>query len=232
MFRANRIDLPSVRPTHLVTALLAGFLLLSIEGVVPQPVEAGSTKSQMAATRRSQHRAEATMHRADKRLKSLERAKTRSRKRAAAAAKRLKHMRRRRGRVEKRLSAAVARLDDARMDRDRKLRVHPNPSGSQIVDRPRLRKRVRQLDHKADTIERKVKRLQRKAKRTRTIKRKRARGVHRAKRRIERKIQQHVALGFGIHFCLGASLARMEARVALEETLRLVELPVTNRRSR
>jgi cytochrome P450 len=37
---------------------------------------------------------------------------------------------------------------------------------------------------------------------------------------VERKIQQHVSLGFGIHFCLGASLARMEARVALEETLK------------
>jgi cytochrome P450 len=37
---------------------------------------------------------------------------------------------------------------------------------------------------------------------------------------VERNIQQHVALGFGIHFCLGASLARMEARVAIDETLK------------
>jgi cytochrome P450 len=37
---------------------------------------------------------------------------------------------------------------------------------------------------------------------------------------VERKIQQHLSLGFGVHFCLGASLARLEARVALEETLR------------
>lgn len=33
---------------------------------------------------------------------------------------------------------------------------------------------------------------------------------------IHRKPQTHVAFGHGIHFCLGASLARLEARIALE----------------
>ncbi len=37
---------------------------------------------------------------------------------------------------------------------------------------------------------------------------------------VERRIERHVSLGFGTHFCLGASLARLEGRVALEETLR------------
>ena len=36
---------------------------------------------------------------------------------------------------------------------------------------------------------------------------------------VTREIDRHVALGYGTHFCLGASLARMEARVAIEETL-------------
>ena len=36
---------------------------------------------------------------------------------------------------------------------------------------------------------------------------------------VNRCIDRHVALGFGIHFCLGASLARLEARVALEALL-------------
>lgn len=39
--------------------------------------------------------------------------------------------------------------------------------------------------------------------------------------RVDRPIDRHVSLGFGAHFCLGASLARMEGRIALEETLRL-----------
>ena len=37
---------------------------------------------------------------------------------------------------------------------------------------------------------------------------------------VRRTIPRHVAFGYGIHFCVGAALARLEGRVALEETLR------------
>ena len=37
--------------------------------------------------------------------------------------------------------------------------------------------------------------------------------------RIERRPRRHLALGQGIHYCLGASLARLETRVALHELL-------------
>ncbi len=36
---------------------------------------------------------------------------------------------------------------------------------------------------------------------------------------VERTFDRHVTFGYGIHFCLGASLARLEGRIVLEETL-------------
>ena len=37
---------------------------------------------------------------------------------------------------------------------------------------------------------------------------------------VHRTFDLHVTLGYGIHFCLGAALARMEGRIGVEETLK------------
>ncbi len=50
---------------------------------------------------------------------------------------------------------------------------------------------------------------------------------------IHRRPERHLAFGYGVHFCMGAALARMEGRVALEQIhARLRNLRVDHDRAR
>jgi cytochrome P450 len=50
---------------------------------------------------------------------------------------------------------------------------------------------------------------------------------------IRRDVGQHLTFGYGIHFCLGAALARLEGRIALDEVLeRFPEWDVDTDRAR
>jgi len=205
MFRAIRVRVSTVRPVHLAVMLVASLFLLSVDGVIPQPVNAGASTSQMAAVRRSQNRAAFTMRRTDTKIKSLKRAKKKSRRRAAKAARQLRNVSQRRDRVQGRLSRAIGRVDLAAMDRDRKLRVHPDPMGRQIADKPKLRKHVRELRSRARRIDHKVSRLRSKAQRSRKAMRSRSRAIVRIKRRVERKTRKRQRA----ESALGSSIVQM-----------------------
>ena len=49
---------------------------------------------------------------------------------------------------------------------------------------------------------------------------------------VRRQMPHHVSFGYGIHFCVGAALARLEGRIALEETLRRFPTWEVDRRPR
>ena len=221
MFRALRSRASRVRPQQLAIGVLVGLFLLTADGIVPAPVLAGGgTHSQMAELRRNQNQAASSMRRADRKIKSLLRAKKQSRKHAAAAAKRLRKVEQRQARIGKRLRAAIERSEEASLDRDRKLRVHPNPLGRQIADKPKLRKHVRKLQAAASAIRREVSQLRRKERQARKVMRERSKAVARIKKRVAKKAEKRERA----ESALGASITRMielaQARAASETSAR------------
>jgi murein DD-endopeptidase MepM/ murein hydrolase activator NlpD len=175
---------------HLVVWLLVLALVLAVVGLAPEPAEAGSA---VASTRRGQTQAERTMLRVDRQIKKLKRKRDAARTQVRKATKRLKAGAGDRQAARKRASGASTRLETRRAVLDRALRVHPNPAGVQIADKPELRKRVRQLSARVAKLERKARRLARKADRIRGSKQTAVRKVERIRGRIGNKIKKREA---------------------------------------
>ena len=143
MFRAPRALSRVDRAWRLLTPLLALALVVSVGITAPVPVEAGT--STVAAYRQKQLAAEAGMRRADNQIERLLRQRQHHARLLGNAKRKLDRAIARRKAADRRASAAKKRLDELRLALARETRVRPNPAGSQQVDKPKLRKRIKQL---------------------------------------------------------------------------------------
>lgn len=181
MLRAACDHLPAHFTSRALPTVLAVLLLMSIDGVMPRPAEAGDAGDIIAAIRQRQLRAENTMRRADQQIRRLQRQRSAHARQLHQTRRRLDRALGRRERARQRTVRVRQSLTTERAVRDRKLRVHPNPSGLQLADRPKLRQRVTRLQARSDRLERSTARLTRKVQQARKQRQARSRGIGRAR---------------------------------------------------
>jgi murein DD-endopeptidase MepM/ murein hydrolase activator NlpD len=150
--------------------LLAITLVLSLEAATPAAVEAGAGVGSSTAIRQRQLQAEATMLRADKQVKRLQASRRQHVHRLEAAKRKLSQVIGRRDAKRQRLERTAARLEGAEHALARTVRVRPNPSGRQVVDKPAARKHIRQLEQKARQLKRQAHEFERAVDRARKAK--------------------------------------------------------------
>lgn len=180
MVRALRAHASVENGWRLLAPLLALLLVSSFEGFAPTAVAAGSS-SGVGAIRQRQGQVEATMRRADRQIKRLKQQRKHHGKQLARAKRELDQAIIRRDRARAKADRTAERLEGALLVLSRQLRVHPNPSGKQIVDRPRLRKHVRKLKAKSAQHDRRAARLSHKVERARKMKQARLRKASQAR---------------------------------------------------
>jgi murein DD-endopeptidase MepM/ murein hydrolase activator NlpD len=173
---------------RLMAPLLAIMLVLSVEAATPAPVEAGAAGSS-TAIRQRQLQAEATMLRADKQVKRLQASRRQQVRRLEAAKRKLSQAISRRDAKRQRLERAAARIERAEHALARTIRVRPNPSGKQVVDKPAARKHIRQLERKTRQLKRQAAKLERTVERARNAKQARLR-VSRARIEVRRAARE------------------------------------------
>ncbi len=121
------------------------------------------------------------MLRADRQIKKLLKHRHKRSKRLAKSKHKLDRAMKQRDAARKRASKAAARTGLAQIVLGRTLRVHPNPQGIQVTDKPALRKRLHRLRTREQHVERKTRVLARKVDRARHRKQHSQRKVSRSR---------------------------------------------------
>jgi murein DD-endopeptidase MepM/ murein hydrolase activator NlpD len=169
MSRARRAISRVELTWRLLTPLLAVALVLSAGVVAPAAVEAGGSSS-VASIRGRQLSAEGAMRRADKQILRLQGERRHHTKLFRKAKKQLKGAIKQRKAAERKADVAHSKLSDLKLTLARQTRVHPNPKGTQKVDKPKLRKRIRKLQKSVRQLDKKVRRAEKKVDQKRALK--------------------------------------------------------------
>lgn len=169
MLRAHRATPRFDLAWRLLAPLLAIALVLSAGVVAPDPAAAGSS-SLVASLRQRQLSAEAAMRRADKQIERLLRQRRNQSALLRTAKQKLEKAIARRKALEGRAEKGRLRLGELKLTLARETRVRPNPSGTQKVDKPVLRKRIGKLQKEVRRLDKKVRRTQKQEARARALK--------------------------------------------------------------
>lgn len=190
MFRAAGPRVSSVGLARLTVSLFVFALLLTMDGLIPAPVEASVLGRQVVATRRSQDRSATRMRRADHKLKAIRRQRKLDSRQRKSGSKLVKRMKERRTAARSWSRRAEARLETAELDLDRRLHVHPNPLRFRAATRSKGRKQVKALRARARVIRKQTTRVERKTIQAQKKQKARNRRRGRYQQRIAAKIRQ------------------------------------------
>ena len=110
------------------------------------------------------------MRRADKQIERLLKQRQNHARLLGNAKNKLDRAIARRKAADRRAAAAASRLADLKLTLARETRVRPNPAGTQQVDKPKLRKRIKQLKQQVKQLERKARQAEKKEAKVRKLK--------------------------------------------------------------
>ncbi len=191
MVRAHRARTATEVAWRLLAPALALILIFSGTAVDPQPALARGGSDVTSTLRQRQLQAEATMLRADKQVKRLLKQRRHRAGSLRAAKRQLDRAIARRDASARRSGRAGARLHDHEWTLARTVRVRPNPTGTQVVDKPVLRKQIRTLENKKQRLEAKTHKLRRQVDRARKTKQLQQKTAGAARIKARRMAREH-----------------------------------------